>query len=72
MVHDGHSNTPFLKNDSVHHKFLKGMKHEHMCFALIPRDDKEDTNEILVELSNFLNNFQDIFSYIVYLKVFLQ
>jgi hypothetical protein len=43
-------------------KFLEGMGHEHMCFALIPRVDKEDTKEVPVEVSDLLNEFQDIVS----------
>jgi hypothetical protein len=43
-------------------KFLEGMRHEHMCFAFIPRVDMEDTKEVPIEVSNFLNEFQDIFS----------
>ena len=31
-----------------------------MCFALISRVDKEDTNEVPVEVSNLLNEFQAI------------
>ena len=27
--------------------FLDGMKHQHMCYALIPRRDKESSSEIL-------------------------
>lgn len=41
-------------------KFLEGMRHEHMCFALIPIVDKEDTNEVPLKVLNFLNEFQDI------------
>jgi hypothetical protein len=43
-------------------KFLEGIRHEHMCFALVPRVDKEDANEVTVEVSNLLLKFQDIFS----------
>jgi hypothetical protein len=43
-------------------KFLEGMKHEHMCFVLIPRVDKEDTKEVPIEVSNLLLEFQDIIS----------
>jgi hypothetical protein len=38
------------------------MRHEKMCVALVPRVDKEDTKEVPVEVLDFLNEFQDIFS----------
>lgn len=41
-------------------KFLEGIRHEHMCFVLIPRVEKEDTKEVPIEVSNFLHEFQDI------------
>jgi hypothetical protein len=43
------------------------MRHKNVCFTLIPRVDKEDTNDVPIEVSNFLNEFQDI----VFDKVFL-
>ena len=30
--------------------FLEGMKHQHMCYALIPRKDKEGSSEIPLEV----------------------
>ncbi|XP_059075243.1 uncharacterized protein LOC131875202 [Cryptomeria japonica] len=42
--------------------FLEGMKHEPVCFALILRVDKEHSEEVLVEVSSLLNEFQDIVS----------
>ena len=44
-------------------KFLEGIKHEHMCFSLIPSVDKEDTKEVPVEVLDLMNEFQDIFFY---------
>ncbi|XP_057860875.2 uncharacterized protein LOC131069465 [Cryptomeria japonica] len=43
-------------------KFLEGMKHESVCFVLILRVDKEDSEEVPVEVSGLLNEFQDIVS----------
>lgn len=41
-------------------KFLEGMKHEHVCYALIPIMDKEGSEEVPVEVFGLLNEFQDI------------
>ena len=41
---------------------LDGMKHQHMCYALIPRKDKEGGGEILLEVSDLLSEFGDIIS----------
>ena len=30
-------------------EFLKGMNHGHMCFTIIPKDNKEEVEEVLVE-----------------------
>lgn len=38
-------------------KFLEGMKHEPMCFDLIPRVDREDSKEVHVEVYGLLNEF---------------
>ena len=27
-------------------EFLKGIEHEHMCFAIIPKDRKEEVEEV--------------------------
>jgi hypothetical protein len=43
-------------------KFLEGMKHECVCYALIPRTDKEGSEKMLIEVSGLLNEFQDIVS----------
>ena len=43
-------------------EFLKGMKHEHMCFAIIPKDSKEEVEEILAEVADMLREFYDIVS----------
>ena len=40
--------------------FLKGMKHEHMCFAIIPKDSKEEVEEVLAEVVDMLGEFFDI------------
>ena len=41
-------------------KFLDGMQHQRMCYALIPRKDKEGSSEIPLEVSNLLGEFGDI------------
>ena len=41
-------------------KFLDGMKHQCMCYALIPRKDKEGSNEIPLEVSDLLIEFGDV------------
>ena len=43
-------------------KFLDGMKHQYMCYALIPRKDKEGSSEIPPEVSDLLSDFGDIIS----------
>ena len=43
-------------------KFLDGMKHQCICYALIPRKDKEGSSEILLEVSDLLSEFGDIIS----------
>ena len=43
-------------------KFLDGMKHWCMCYALIPRKDKEGSSEIPPEFSDLLSDFGDIIS----------
>ena len=41
-------------------KFLYGMKHQHLCYALIPRKDKEGSSEIPPEVSDLLSEFGDV------------
>ncbi len=43
-------------------KFLDGMNHQRMCYALIPRKDKEGSSEIPFEVSNLLGEFGDVIS----------
>ena len=43
-------------------EFLKGMKCEHVCFAIIPKDGKEEVEEVFVEVANLLEDFPDIVS----------
>ena len=52
-------------------EFLNGMKHEHMCFAIIPMDSKEDVEEVFVEIVDMLDNFLTLYR-IMYLIDFLQ
>ena len=47
-------------------KFLDGMKYQCMCYALIPRKDKEGSGEIPLEVSDILSEFGDIISDNVY------
>ena len=41
-------------------KFLDGMKHQSMCYALIPRKDKEGSGEISLEVLDILSDFGDV------------
>ena len=43
-------------------KFLDGMKHQRMCYALIPRKDKEGSSEIPLEVLDLLSEFGDFIS----------
>ena len=43
-------------------KFLDGMKHQRMCYALIPRKDKEGSNEIPLEVLDLSSEFGDVIS----------
>ncbi|XP_059075481.1 uncharacterized protein LOC131875388 [Cryptomeria japonica] len=43
-------------------KFLDGMKHEHLCFVLIPKANKEEVEDIPVAIADLLDEFQDIVS----------
>ena len=38
----------------------KGMKCEHMYFSIIPKDNKEEVEEVLAEVTNMLGEFFDI------------
>ena len=38
-------------------EFLKGMKHEHMCFSIIPKDSKEEVEEVPIEVVDTLVEF---------------
>ena len=40
--------------------FLKGMKHEHICFSIILKDIKEEVEEVLVEVADILGEFSNI------------
>ena len=41
-------------------KFLDGMKHQRMCYALIPRKDKEGSSEIPLEVLGLLSEYEDV------------
>ena len=41
-------------------EFLKGMKCEHMCFSIIPKDSKEEVEEVPAEVADMLGEFSDI------------
>ena len=41
-------------------KFLDTMRHEHMCFSIVPKDGKARVEEVLVEVANLLKDFLDI------------
>ena len=36
------------------------MKHEHVCFSLIPKDSKEEVEEVPREVADTLGEFFDI------------
>ena len=38
-------------------EFLKGIKHEHMCFSIIPKDRKEEIEEVPTKVVDMLGNF---------------
>ena len=42
--------------------FLDGMKHQCMCYALIPRKDKEGSSKIPLEVSGLLSEYGDVIS----------
>lgn len=41
---------------------MDGMKHQHVCYALIPKMDKEGGREVPVEVSSLLSEYGDIIS----------
>ena len=41
-------------------KFLDTMRHEHMCFAIIPKEGKEEVEEVPTKVADLLEEFQDI------------
>ena len=38
-------------------KFLDGMRHEHVCFSLIPKAGKEEVEDVPIEVADLLNEF---------------
>ena len=42
--------------------FLDGMKHQHICYALIPRKDKEGSSKVPLEVSGLLSEYGDVIS----------
>ena len=42
--------------------FLDGMKHQHMCYALILRKDTEGSSEITLEVLGLLSEYGDVIS----------
>ena len=43
-------------------KFLDCMKHQHMCYDLIPRKDREGSSEVPLEVSSLLSEYGDVIS----------
>ena len=43
-------------------QFLEDMRHEPMCFAIIPKDGKEEVEEVPTEVVDLLEEFLDIIS----------
>lgn len=41
-------------------ELLQGMKLEHVCFVVIPKDGKEEVEEVPTEVANLLGEFLDI------------
>ena len=41
-------------------KFLDSIRHQHMCFAIIPKDGKEEVEEVSIEVADLLEEFLDI------------
>ena len=40
-------------------EFLEGMKHEHMFFSIIPKDSKEEVEELLTKVTHMLGYFSN-------------
>lgn len=38
------------------------MKYEHLCFPLIPKANKEEVEDVPMDVANLLDDFQDIVS----------
>ena len=43
-------------------KFLDTMRHEDMCFAIVPKDGKIEVEEVPIEVVDLLKEFLDIIS----------
>ena len=43
-------------------EFLQGMKHEHVCFSIVPKHSKEEVEEVPIEVVDMLGEFSDIVS----------
>ena len=41
-------------------KFLDTMRHEYVCFSIVPKDGKEEVEEVPAEVANLLEEFLDI------------
>ena len=41
-------------------KFLHGMKHQHMCYALFPRKNKEASSKVGLEFLGVLSEYGDV------------
>ena len=42
--------------------FLDAMRHEDVCFAIVPKDGKIEVEEVPVEVAELLEEFPDIVS----------
>ena len=42
--------------------FLDTMRHEHVCFAIVPKYEKTKVEEVPIEVANFLEEFLDFVS----------
>ena len=43
-------------------KSLEDLRHEHMCFSIIPKDSKEEVKELPTKVADMLEEFFDIVS----------
>ena len=43
-------------------KFLDTMRHEHVCFSIVPKDGKVEVEEVPIEVADLLEEFLDIVS----------